>query len=231
MADRRPRVRWVVFDVGETLIDESRMWHEWADIVGVPRFTFTAALGAVIASGEDHRRVFDVVAPGVDWRARRLERGAPPPSRIEPQDLYPDVRVGLAAIRAAGFRVGIAGNQPATTEQAMERLGLPFDLVASSQAFGAAKPDPLFFERLVAATGGPASAIAYVGDRVENDVLPARTAGLCGILLRRGPWAAIATGTTALDADMLVVDSIVGVLEVLDALEPTAAPTQVRTDG
>jgi len=38
-----------VFDVGETLIDESRMWHEWADILGVPRFTFSAALGAVIA--------------------------------------------------------------------------------------------------------------------------------------------------------------------------------------
>ena len=73
MTDRRPRIRWIVFDVGETLIDESRMWHEWADILEVPRFTFSAALGAVIARGEDHRRVFDVVAPGVDWRALRVE--------------------------------------------------------------------------------------------------------------------------------------------------------------
>ncbi len=228
MADHRPRVRWVVFDVGETLIDESRMWDEWADIVGVPRFTFTAALGAVIALGEDHRRVFDVVAPGLDWRALRLERGLSPPSRIEPGDLYPDVRDGLAAIRAAGFRVGIAGNQPATSEQAMERLGLPFDLVASSQTFGATKPDPRFFEALIGATGGPAAAIAYVGDRLENDVLPARAAGMVGILLRRGPWAAIATGTATLDPDVLVVDSIPG---LLDVLEPIDAPADVPTGG
>lgn len=35
----------VVFDVGETLIDETRQWGEWADWLGVPRFTFLAALG------------------------------------------------------------------------------------------------------------------------------------------------------------------------------------------
>lgn len=228
MADSRPRVRWIVFDVGETLIDESRMWHEWADILEVPRFTFSAALGAVIARGEDHRRVFDVVAPGVDWRAVRLERGRPSPSRIEADDLYPDVRDGLAAIRDAGFLVGIAGNQPATSEQALAALGLPFDLVASSQTFGATKPDPLFFERLVAATGDSAAGIAYVGDRLDYDVTPAREAGMQGILLRRGPWATIATGTSTLAPDVLVVDTIPG---LLDVLEPAVARVTARADG
>jgi FMN phosphatase YigB (HAD superfamily) len=227
VADRRPRVRWIVFDVGETLIDESRMWHEWADILEVPRFTFSAALGAVIARGEDHRRVFDVVAPGVDWRAVRLRRGLASPSRIEPEDLYPDVRNGLAAIRAAGFQVGIAGNQPSTSERALAALGVPFDLVASSETFGATKPDPLFFERLVAATRERAAAIAYVGDRLDNDVAPARAAGMLGILLRRGPWATIATGTARLDPDVQVVDSIPG---LLDVLQPAARVT-ARTDG
>ena len=77
----------------------------------------------------------------------------------------------------------------------MAALGVPFDLVASSETFGATKPDPLFFERLVAATGDPAASIAYVGDRLDNDVVAARAAGMQGILLRRGPWATIATGT------------------------------------
>ena len=228
MSGPRLRVRWIVFDVGETLIDESRMWHEWADIVGVPRFTFTAALGAVIARGEDHRRVFDVVAPGVDWRALPVKRGLPPPSRIEPDDLYRDVREGLAEIRAAGFRVGIAGNQPAATEQAMAGLGLPFDLVTSSQTLGATKPDPMFFERLVAVAGDAAPAIAYVGDRLDNDVVAARAAGMHGILLRRGPWATIAAGTATRDPDVLVVDSIPG---LLDVLEPADARATTRTDG
>ena len=51
-------VRAVFFDVGETLVDESRMWGEWADWLGVPRFTFFAVLGAVIARGEFAGRLF-----------------------------------------------------------------------------------------------------------------------------------------------------------------------------
>ena len=43
--------RWVVFDVGETLVDETRVWSTWADVVGIPRLTFMAVLGAVIARG------------------------------------------------------------------------------------------------------------------------------------------------------------------------------------
>lgn len=31
--------------------------------------------------------------------------------------------------------------------------------------------------------------VAYVGDRLDNDVLPAQEAGMVGIFLRRGPWA------------------------------------------
>jgi FMN phosphatase YigB (HAD superfamily) len=35
----------------------------------------------------------------------------------------------------------------------------------------------------------PASEIAYVGDRVDNDVRPAAAAGMRAIFIRRGPWA------------------------------------------
>ena len=42
----------VVSDVGETLIDETRYWGEWAELLGIPRLTFLAVLGAVIERGE-----------------------------------------------------------------------------------------------------------------------------------------------------------------------------------
>ena len=54
--------RWVCLDVGETLIDETRIWSVWADELGVPRLTFMAALGAVIERGEEHRDVFSDLA-------------------------------------------------------------------------------------------------------------------------------------------------------------------------
>ena len=59
-------IQAIFFDVGETLIDETRQWGEWADWLGVTRLTFFAALGAVIARGEHHRRVFEIARPGMD---------------------------------------------------------------------------------------------------------------------------------------------------------------------
>lgn len=41
----------MVCDLGETLVDESALWSELADQVGVPRFTFMATLGGLIARG------------------------------------------------------------------------------------------------------------------------------------------------------------------------------------
>ncbi|MGH9006167.1 MAG: HAD family hydrolase, partial [Acidimicrobiales bacterium] len=30
--------------------------------------------------------------------------------------------------------------------------------------------------------------VAYVGDRLDNDVLPAKAAGMFAVFIRRGPW-------------------------------------------
>ena len=64
-------VRIVVFDVGETLINEERMWGFWADHLGVTRLRFFA----VLERGEHHRRVSSwwrldstLTLRGADWR-------------------------------------------------------------------------------------------------------------------------------------------------------------------
>src|SRR6266545_1293486 len=48
----------VFFDVGETIVDETREYGTWADWLGVPRHTFSAVFGAVIARGGDYRETF-----------------------------------------------------------------------------------------------------------------------------------------------------------------------------
>jgi HAD superfamily hydrolase (TIGR01549 family) len=197
-------VRLVVFDVGETLVDESRMWGEWADWLGVTRLTFFAALGAVIAAREHHHQVFELVRPGLDLRRERearQQRGRT--TRIERRDLYPDAVPALTRLRAAGLLTGIAGNQPKEAEAEIRALGLPIDFVVSSARWGAAKPDPAFFNRIVSETGVAANQIAYVGDRLDNDVLPAIAAGMISVFLRRGPWGVIhATWPEAARADL-----------------------------
>jgi FMN phosphatase YigB (HAD superfamily) len=220
--DTRPAVSWVVLDVGETIVDETRMWHEWADIVGVPRFALAAALGAVIARGEHHSRVFDLVAPGIDRHAARdAQPGRPIPMRIEAGDLYPDARVAIDGLRRAGFRVGVAGNQPTATESALQALGLDLDLVASSEGWGVTKPERAFFERLVSVAGVPAAEVAYVGDRLDNDVWPSLAAGMLPVFLRRGPWARIQETMGPVPAEAVVIDELAELLERLRPVVPT----------
>ncbi len=70
-------IRAVVFDVGETLVDETTEYGTWADWLDVPRHTFSAVFGAVIAMGKDYREVFQHFQPGFDLdseRKRRAER-------------------------------------------------------------------------------------------------------------------------------------------------------------
>jgi FMN phosphatase YigB (HAD superfamily) len=62
------------------------------------------------------------------------------------------------------------------------------DFASSSERFGVQKPSPAFFEHVVRAAGRPGGEIAYVGDRVDNDVVPALAAGMVAVHLRRGPW-------------------------------------------
>jgi len=64
--------RWVVLDLGETLVDETENWGRWADHLALPRLTFFAALGAVIAARRPHTDVFELFRPGF-----RLEEEAP----------------------------------------------------------------------------------------------------------------------------------------------------------
>jgi len=115
----------VVFDVGETLLDDSREWGAWADWIGVSRHTFSTVLGAVTSSGRDNAETFQYFRPGFDvTRERRLREEAGCGEQIEEGDLYPDVRSSLAALRALGPWVGVAGNQTARAAGLLRALGL-----------------------------------------------------------------------------------------------------------
>ena len=162
-----------MFDVGETLVDETRVWERAADAAGVPRFTLMGVLGGLVAQGRPHGDV---------WRALLVEPPLPIWSGV---DLYPDALPCLARLRATGLVVGAVGNTPVEAEQMLRGH---VDLVGSSARWGVEKPSGAFFERIATETGLEPAAIAYVGDRVDNDVEPALAAGMVAVHIRRGPW-------------------------------------------
>ena len=103
-------------------------------------------------------------------------------------DLYPDAWDCLERVRALGHCVGIVGNQTEVLEAWARESALPADLVSSSASLGVRKPDPMFFAKVCELVGHSPGDVAYVGDRVDNDVLPAAAAGLIAVHVRRGPW-------------------------------------------
>ena len=120
-------------------------------------------------------------------------------------DLYPDALRAMAGLKAAGFRVAVAGNQPASRTAELRRLGIDAELVVMSDELRLAKPDLAFYRRLLELLGDPApERVAYVGDRVDNDVLPARVAGLRAVWVRRGPWGVIQSLPDRSAADLVV---------------------------
>ena len=135
----------VVFDVGETLVDEAATYRRW-DQEGATTFVFAD------------------------------------------RDLHTDALPCLAALRMRGLRLGAAGNMYAHHE---EFLRPHVDFVGSSERWGVEKPDAGFFVHVVKEAGVPAEEILYVGDRVDNDVVPALAAGLRAVRIRRGAHARV----------------------------------------
>lgn len=217
MEARRLRgIRSVVFDVGETLIDDTREWGRWADWIGVPRHTFSAVLGAVTAAGRDNAETFQYFRPGFDLadeRRRREQAGVG--EHLDEEDLYPDVRSALKALRDAGIWVGIAGNQTVRAAKLLHELHLPVDAIVTSGQWGVAKPDPAFFERVITFAQADPHETVYVGDHRDNDILPAHAAGLHTVLIRRGPWGYLWADAPAVQA---VTDAVIDTLDELPTL-------------
>ncbi|MFG2821694.1 HAD family hydrolase [Kitasatospora sp. NPDC048365] len=203
-------IKAVVFDVGECLVDESREYGTWADWLGVPRHTFVAQFGATIARGLDYRETFQVFRPGFDLHEERERRAAAGKAEwFGEDDLYPDVRRSLTRLRAEGLWLAIAGNQTVRAGGILRGLFTgDVDLIGTSDDWGASKPDPEFFRRVSAVTPTLAEEILYVGDRLDNDILPAAAAGMRTALIRRGPWGWIQQHDPAAAEATFRIDSL-----------------------
>jgi FMN phosphatase YigB (HAD superfamily) len=159
-------LRVVVFDVGETLVDEAAAYERWES------------------------------------------EGAPATYVFAEHDLHTDALPCLQALREHGLRLGAAGNMHAHHEDFLRQH---VDFVGSSERWGVEKPDAGFFRHVVAEAGVPPPEIVYVGDRVDNDVLPALAAGLQAVRVRRGEHAQVESPAGVVTIGSL--DELPGVLK------------------
>jgi FMN phosphatase YigB (HAD superfamily) len=101
-------------------------------------------------------------------------------------------RDALLMLRDAGLRIGVLANQPASALEDLNRTGLGplLDDIWLSGVIGLSKPDPLFFQAALGAWKIPPERVAYVGDRLDYDVAPAKRLGMYAVRMLVGPHIA-----------------------------------------
>jgi putative hydrolase of the HAD superfamily len=108
------------------------------------------------------------------------------------------VHGALAALAAAGVRLGVVSNAEGTVEARLCELaicqvgtggGVPVEVVVDSYVVGVEKPDPKIFGFALRAMGLDPARCLYLGDSVRIDVAGARAAGLSPVLVTPEPDA------------------------------------------
>ncbi len=195
--NRLSRVRWLFFDVGSVLMDETLADEQTRKQivrllalrgVRVPVAAVRSAWDAAVSSYDTHivrgvlRRIVDEsTAEAIYAELRTLSRPTPP---------YNEARPTLDVF-AKRFGVGVIANQPATVKQWAQIAGFAdsVHLWLLSGELGFGKPDGAIFRVALERAACDPKEAAMIGDRLDYDIAPARRAGMLGIRLRRGPHA------------------------------------------
>jgi 8-oxo-dGTP diphosphatase/putative hydrolase of the HAD superfamily len=97
----------------------------------------------------------------------------------------------LAELSNEGLLLGLAANQPTVALENMERLGILkyFTYKEVSGSIGIRKPDPRLLLHSCKGLGVEPQEAIMVGDRIDNDIVPARVLGITAIRFVSGRHA------------------------------------------
>ena len=174
-------IKWLFFDLGSTLIDES----------ACDEFRLQELLNQKNAPGRGE--VLSAIRHFASLNLNAYRETAEmfglntTPWPVHLEKLYPDAKPVLSELKKR-YHLGIIANQNPGTFDRLEGFGIGslFDVVVSSGDFGKAKPDPkIFLWALKAAHCKPAEA-AMIGDRLDNDIVPAQRLGMATVWIKQG---------------------------------------------
>lgn len=201
-------IEWLFFDVGSTLTDEHAEYERrLKTIAESAKLPYREVYDKAAELYKEHKKGDTEVAKilGVDK----------PEWDIDNETLYPNTLETLK-ILSEKYNIGIIANQPEGTERRLRKYGLmPYiKVVVASFEEGVAKPDKKIFQIALQRAGCSANRAVMVGDRVDNDILPAKSIGMHTIWIKQGFgkfWQIIDDNEKA----DIVVENIADLLNIL----------------
>ena len=186
-----PQFRWLFFDVGSTLVDETECYaHRLRDAIAGTDITFEQI--------QQKRMEYQKQNLKGDLEAIRFY-GLPLTAWHHEDEIpYPDAAKMLSDLRQKGYQIGIIANQTLGTEKRLKQYGLlPFiDRIFASAEMGLSKPDPRIFLKALQQVGCIPEEAVMIGDRLDNDIAPANQLGMCTVWAKQG-FAAYQSPDTA----------------------------------
>ena len=173
--------KWIFFDVGSTLVDETEAYnHRTREMIENTDITFSVF---------DEKRI-ELAKQGFDGNSEAIKYFGlkKTPWHSEDEIPFEDALDTLETLKERGYKLGIIANQSLGTAQRLENWGLLkyFNVVATSAEIGIAKPDKLIFERAIELAGCQLQNAVMVGDRLDNDIIPAKALGMKTVWIRKG---------------------------------------------
>lgn len=172
--------QWIFFDVGSTLVDESKVYEERMKMVAETanvsyEYVYRTALGFYKENKKG------------DLETMKLLEVDKPIWRHEYEMLYCDTEVCLKEL-SKKYRIGVIANQSLGTEKRLKAFGILqyINLVIASAEEGVAKPDRRIFEIALDRAGCRPQQAVMVGDRIDNDIIPAKALGMKTIWIKQG---------------------------------------------
>lgn len=175
------KVKWIFFDVGTTLVDETRAYdHRIREVIDGTNITFEQF--------QEKRRFFAKQNLKGDLEAIKYFGLTKTPWHKEDEIPYPDAEDILQYLCGKGYKIGVIANQSAGTAKRLKEWGLLkyIDVVAASAELGVAKPDRGIFDKAFEIAGCTAQEAVMVGDRLDNDIAPAKKLGMKTVWIRQG---------------------------------------------
>lgn len=173
-------VQWIFFDVGSTVMDERLAYeHRMRDIAALANTAYDSVYETAM---EFYRQNLKG-----DLETARKYGVELTKWHTEDERLYSDAVECLERL-SKKYKLGIIANQSLGTRDRLAQHGILryFDLVIASAEEGCAKPDRRIFEIALERSNCPAMCAVMVGDRIDNDIVPAKALGMGTIWIKQG---------------------------------------------
>ena len=174
------KIKWIFFDIGSTLVDESAVYENRIKEItqgnNIDRNEFVAK---VIERAQTSPK--PIVSAAEDYGVKV------PAWRHDLEVLYPDTKEVLQRL-SQKYKIGIIANQDFGTEQRLTDFNVHqyINLVIASAEEGVAKPDLRIFQIALARADCKPEEAIMVGDRIDNDIIPANKIGMTTVWIKHG---------------------------------------------